>query len=175
MRGYTYFKATDEYFNNLFSERGILFTDSDKKGLIGVWAKYNIKHRKMLGVFPVRGQHDFTFIYEYSNEIYTVKLGLEFFLSHGKEGVKKFNEIGINNLMLDLKLKDIPATIYKAIKTLNDIKFSFLTVHGLGGVVVPPPALADGRPQEQEAPRGHRAGDRGRALPGPRRRRAEKK
>ena len=67
-------------------------------------------------------------------EIYTVKLGLEFFLSHGKEGVKKFNEIGINNLMLDLKLKDIPATIYKAIKTLNDIKFSFLTVHGLGGV-----------------------------------------
>jgi orotidine-5'-phosphate decarboxylase len=67
-------------------------------------------------------------------EIYTVKLGLEFFLSNGKEGVKKFNEIGINNLMLDLKLKDIPATIYKAIKTLNDIQFSFLTVHGLGGI-----------------------------------------
>ena len=48
MRGYTYFKATDEYFNNLFSERGILFTDSDKKGLMGVWAKYNIKHNLIL-------------------------------------------------------------------------------------------------------------------------------
>ena len=42
------------------------------------------------------------------NKIFTVKLGLEFFNAHGKEGVKKFNEIGITNFMLDLKLKDIP-------------------------------------------------------------------
>ena len=35
--------------------------------------------------------------------------------------------------MLDLKLKDIPETIYKAIKALDDIKFSFLTIHGQGG------------------------------------------
>lgn len=67
------------------------------------------------------------------DKIFTVKLGLEFFNAHGKEGVKKFNEIGINNLMLDLKIKDIPETVYKAIKVLNDIKFSFLTIHGQGG------------------------------------------
>jgi len=67
------------------------------------------------------------------NKIFTVKLGLEFFNAHGKEGVKKFNEIGINNLMLDLKLKDIPETVYKAIKVLDDIKFGFLTIHGQGG------------------------------------------
>ena len=67
------------------------------------------------------------------NKIFTVKLGLEFFSAHGKEGIKKFNEIGINNLMLDLKLKDIPETVYKAIKALDDIKFSFLTIHGQGG------------------------------------------
>jgi len=67
------------------------------------------------------------------NKIFTVKLGLEFFNAHGKEGVKKFNEIGITNLMLDLKLKDIPETVYKAIKALEDIKFGFLTIHGLGG------------------------------------------
>ena len=66
-------------------------------------------------------------------KIFTVKLGLEFFNSHGKEGIRKFNEVGINNLMLDLKLKDIPETVYKAIKALNDIEFSFLTVHGQGG------------------------------------------
>jgi len=67
------------------------------------------------------------------NKIFTIKLGLEFFNAHGKEGVKKFNQIGINNLMLDLKLKDIPETVYKAIKALHDIKFGFLTIHGQGG------------------------------------------
>ena len=68
------------------------------------------------------------------NKIFTVKLGLEFFNAHGKEGVKKFNEIGISNLMLDLKLKDIPNTVYKAIKALDNIDFGFLTVHGQGGI-----------------------------------------
>jgi orotidine-5'-phosphate decarboxylase len=66
-------------------------------------------------------------------KIFTVKLGLEFFNAHGKEGIKKFNEIGINNLMLDLKLKDIPETVYKSIKALDGIKFGFITIHGQGG------------------------------------------
>ncbi len=67
------------------------------------------------------------------NKIFTVKLGLEFFNAHGKNGIKEFNKIGITNLMLDLKLKDIPETIYKSIKALNDIEFGFLTIHGQGG------------------------------------------
>ena len=67
------------------------------------------------------------------DKIFTVKLGLEFFNAHGKQGIKKFNEIGINNLMLDLKLKDIPETVFKAIKALDDLEFGFLTIHGQGG------------------------------------------
>ena len=67
------------------------------------------------------------------NKIFTIKLGLEFFNAHGIGGVKKFNEIGITNLMLDLKLNDIPETVYKAIKALDNIKFGFLTIHGQGG------------------------------------------
>ena len=67
------------------------------------------------------------------NKIFTVKLGLEFFNAHGKNGIKKFNDIGITNLMLDLKLKDIPETIYKSIKALSGIQFGYLTVHGQGG------------------------------------------
>ena len=67
------------------------------------------------------------------DKIFTVKLGLEFFNAHGKKGVKKFNEIGITNLMLDLKLKDIPNTVYKSIKALEGIKFGYLTIHGQGG------------------------------------------
>ncbi len=67
------------------------------------------------------------------NKVYSVKIGLELWNSFGKESVKKFNEMGISNLMLDLKLKDIPQTVYKAIKALDDIKFGYLTVHGQGG------------------------------------------
>ena len=67
------------------------------------------------------------------DKIFTVKLGLEFFNAHGKEGVKKFNEIGITNLMLDLKLKDIPQTVHRSILALSDINFGYLTIHGQGG------------------------------------------
>ena len=67
------------------------------------------------------------------SKIFTVKLGLEFFNAHGKNGIKEFNKIGVNNLMLDLKLKDIPETVYKSIIALNDIEFGFLTIHGQGG------------------------------------------
>jgi orotidine-5'-phosphate decarboxylase len=67
------------------------------------------------------------------DKIFTVKLGLEFFNANGKNGIQKFNNMGINNLVLDLKLNDIPQTIYKAIIALNDIKFGFLTIHAQGG------------------------------------------
>ena len=67
------------------------------------------------------------------DKIFTVKLGLEFFNANGKAGIKEFNEVGISNLMLDLKLNDIPQTVYKAIKALDDIKFGFITIHGQGG------------------------------------------
>ena len=67
------------------------------------------------------------------DKIYTVKLGLEFFNACGKEGVKKFNEIGITNLLLDMKMKDVGTTVHKAIKALDDISFGFLTIHGQGG------------------------------------------
>ena len=67
------------------------------------------------------------------NNIFTVKLGLEFFNANGKQGIKKINDLGIKNLMLDLKLNDIPQTVYKAIKALDDINFGFITIHGQGG------------------------------------------
>ena len=67
------------------------------------------------------------------DKIFTVKLGLEFFNAHGKEGIKKFNQIGVTNLMLDLKLKDIPQTVHRSILALSDINFGYLTIHGQGG------------------------------------------
>ena len=67
------------------------------------------------------------------DKILTIKIGLEFFNFFGKEGIKKLNKIGMTNLMLDLKLNDIPQTVYKAIKALDDISFGYLTIHGQGG------------------------------------------
>ena len=67
------------------------------------------------------------------DKIFTVKLGLEFFNAHGKDGIKKFNEIGVTNLMLDLKLKDIPQTVHRSILALSGINFGYLTIHGQGG------------------------------------------
>jgi len=97
--------------------------------------KYNLKSVKkiILALDTTNLDEAIDITKKIKNKIFTVKLGLEFFNAHGKEGVKKFNEIGITNLMLDLKLKDIPDTVYKAIKALDNIKFGFLTIHGQGG------------------------------------------
>ena len=62
------------------------------------------------------------------------KLGLEFYLSHGKSGVKeiqsRFNGIEI---FLDLKLHDIPNTVAGACRSVADLNPKFLTVHASGG------------------------------------------
>ena len=62
------------------------------------------------------------------------KLGLEFYLAHGKSGVKeiqsRFTDIEI---FLDLKLHDISNTVAGACRSVADINPKFLTVHASGG------------------------------------------
>ena len=62
------------------------------------------------------------------------KLGLEFYLSHGKSGVKeiqsRFTDIEV---FLDLKLHDIPNTVAGACRSVADLNPKFLTVHASGG------------------------------------------
>jgi len=68
------------------------------------------------------------------NYIYGAKFGLEFFCSkNGREAVKKFKNKNVK-IFLDLKLKDIPNTVYKAIKSLKDISPDYLTIHASGGL-----------------------------------------
>jgi len=67
------------------------------------------------------------------DKLLTVKVGLELYNLAHKTGIKKFNDIGFNNLFLDLKLQDIPSTIYRSILALKEIKFGYLTVMALGG------------------------------------------
>ena len=55
------------------------------------------------------------------------KFGLEFFYS--KDGRKFISNLKNQIIFLDLKLNDIPNTIKSAIRSLKNLKISYLTVH----------------------------------------------
>ena len=74
-----------------------------------------------------------TWISATNASINTYKAGLEFFLTHGADGVKKLREAGDFDLFLDLKLHDIPNTVAAAVRTVAPINPRFLTVHASGG------------------------------------------
>jgi orotidine-5'-phosphate decarboxylase len=61
-----------------------------------------------------------------------IKLGLEFFVAHGAEGVKLFEHFNIP-VFLDLKFHDIPTTVAKAIEATAGINTFMMTVHSSGG------------------------------------------
>ena len=63
----------------------------------------------------------------------TFKVGLEFYLTHGRVGIDRLREEGDFDLFLDLKLHDIPNTVSSATKAVASIKPRFLTVHASGG------------------------------------------
>ena len=60
------------------------------------------------------------------------KFGLEFFYS--KEGRKFISSLKNQIIFLDLKLNDIPNTIVSAMKSLKNLKISYLTVHLSSGI-----------------------------------------
>ena len=61
------------------------------------------------------------------------KLGLEFFLTFGADGVKAIQAETDSDIFLDLKLHDIPHTVSGAAKAVSQLKPKFLTVHASGG------------------------------------------
>lgn len=61
-----------------------------------------------------------------------LKLGLEFFLAHGVRGYNRMTEIGLP-IFLDLKLHDIPNTVFGAVTSLLPLQPDFMTLHAGGG------------------------------------------
>lgn len=61
------------------------------------------------------------------------KLGLEFFLTFGHEGVTRIKSVTDSEIFLDLKLHDIPHTVGAAATAVASLKPRFLTVHASGG------------------------------------------
>lgn len=66
------------------------------------------------------------------DEIGGIKLGLEFFISQGLEGVKKMKKYKLP-IFLDLKLHDIPNTVNKAFLSALQVEPEYLSVHISGG------------------------------------------
>ena len=68
-----------------------------------------------------------------ADQIDHFKIGLEFYLLHGFEGIKKLQQLADFKLFLDLKLYDIPNTVKGAVESVSVLNPKFLTVHASGG------------------------------------------
>ena len=62
-----------------------------------------------------------------------LKLGLEFFMANGPEGVRRMGKTGLP-LFLDVKLHDIPNTVAGALKSLSVLDVAIVNVHAGGGL-----------------------------------------
>jgi orotidine-5'-phosphate decarboxylase len=63
-----------------------------------------------------------------------LKLGLEFFVANGPQGVREI--AGRTPLFLDLKLHDIPNTVAGAVRAASALRPMFLTLHAGGGAAM---------------------------------------
>ena len=72
------------------------------------------------------------FLDKFDDEKLFVKVGMELYLQNGPVVLEKIKELG-HKVFLDLKLHDIPNTVYGATKGLAKFKVDILTVHCAGG------------------------------------------
>ena len=70
------------------------------------------------------------------------KLGLEFFLTFGCEGIESIARESGASIFLDLKLHDIPNTVKKSAGVVDHLHPRFLTVHASGGAAMVSAAVA---------------------------------
>lgn len=75
-----------------------------------------------------------------------VKLGLEFFVAHGPDGVRSVMAESGLPLFLDLKLHDIPNTVERACAATAALSPALLTVHAGGGAAMVAAARAGAAP-----------------------------
>lgn len=73
-----------------------------------------------------------SFLTRFQDEKLYVKLGMEVYYQNGPEIVKWVKDSG-HQIFLDLKLHDIPNTVYRAMKGLAALDVDMLNVHASGG------------------------------------------
>lgn len=94
------------------------------------------------------------FLEKFGTEKLFVKIGMELFYSAGPELIQKVKEKG-HWIFLDLKLHDIPNTVYRAMKRLAALGVDMVNVHAAGGQEMMRAAiqgLEEGVPAGKERP-----------------------
>jgi orotidine-5'-phosphate decarboxylase len=77
-----------------------------------------------------------TFLARLDGRVPTIKVGLELFLKYGAEYLHQLQKTYPCKIFLDLKLHDIPNTVYRAIHSLKGAPIHFLTIHTQGGAAM---------------------------------------
>lgn len=62
-----------------------------------------------------------------------LKIGMELYYAEGPDVVRELKEYG-HKIFLDLKLHDIPNTVYRAMKVLSKMNIDMCNVHAAGGI-----------------------------------------
>lgn len=95
------------------------------------------------------------FLRNFNSEQLYVKLGMELYYQNGPEIVKWIKSLG-HEVFLDLKLHDIPNTVYRAMKGLAALDIDMINVHAAGGMQMMQAALEgihDGTPTHSTVPK----------------------
>ncbi|MBS4193924.1 orotidine-5'-phosphate decarboxylase [Lederbergia citri] len=103
--------------------------------------------------FPDRGTAE-QFLQNFQDEQLFVKVGMELFYKEGSAFINWLKSQG-HNIFLDLKLHDIPNTVYSAMKVLAGLGVDMVNVHAAGGYKMMELALKgleEGTPKGMERP-----------------------
>ena len=80
------------------------------------------------------------FLQHFSGESLFVKVGMELFFQEGPSLLKELKERG-HRIFLDVKLHDIPNTVYRTMRGLARFDIDLITVHAAGGTAMMKAAL----------------------------------
>ncbi|MFC6276232.1 orotidine-5'-phosphate decarboxylase [Psittacicella hinzii] len=84
--------------------------------------------------FPTSTQ-TLEFLQQFDNRSLFVKVGMELYLQNSPSILAHIKALG-HKIFLDIKLHDIPNTVYGAAKGLAQFKIDLLTVHAAGGMAM---------------------------------------
>ncbi|HUV49517.1 MAG TPA: orotidine-5'-phosphate decarboxylase [Anaerolineae bacterium] len=91
-----------------------------------------MKHAKDYIIFPLDVsslKEAKQFVKLLSEHVGMFKVGLELFISSGPEIIRHIKDCGSTRVFLDLKLHDIPETVFRAMESIANLGVAFATVH----------------------------------------------
>jgi orotidine-5'-phosphate decarboxylase len=95
-------------------------------------SEYPVKHAKDYIIFPLdvaTVKEAKTYVELLSESVGMFKVGLELFIRSGPELIDFINASAASGVFLDLKLHDIPATVFRAMEGIADLGVKYATVH----------------------------------------------